>query len=171
MGDRMDVEVRVTPRVQDAALCSWHALRLRPFLVATSVVFFVALPWFVLLAEFWLGKATPSAILELGLLPVLAILAFGIGIPSLVYGLSERSPAAGDVVHRITDDGITTTGNGWDRTLRWSVVTGCDVWRGAILLRSGRQDVLYIPAQCTTPELVSRIRARVEREGGRAGDA
>jgi hypothetical protein len=161
--------VRVTPRMQDAIMGAWHSMRLRPIALAVFALCFVALPWAALLAEIALGVATPGAILELGLAPMLAIVVFGFGIPLLAYRWSKRSPAAGDVVHRITDDGIATIGNGWDRTVRWSAVTGCHVWRGAVLLRSGRQPVLYLPARCITSELAVWLLVRVEREGSRPG--
>jgi hypothetical protein len=49
----------------------------------------------------------------MAVLPLFAVAAFGIGIPLLQYALSRRSPAAGEVVHLVTDEGVTSSGTGW----------------------------------------------------------
>jgi hypothetical protein len=44
------------------------------------------------------------------------------------------------------------------------VITDADDWRGALLLRSGVQAVLYLPARCTTPGLAASIRECIEEQ-------
>ncbi len=164
----MNAELKFTPSARDAIFASWHALRLRPMFLTVAFAFFVVLPWCGAILELR-ARVAIHAVEMLAVLPVLAILGFGMGIPLLVYAASRRSPAAGSVVCRITDDGVTNAGPGWERPIRWSVVTDCSEWQGGLLLRSGAQAVLYLPARCVTPELVGWIRGRVRDERDGAG--
>jgi len=77
------------------------------------------------------------------------------------YLVLSRSPAFGAIVFRLDDNGFAARGNGWTNEMAWSAITACEVWRGAVLLRSGRLRVVYLPRRATTPQLVAWIQAQV----------
>jgi hypothetical protein len=128
----MNLEVEVRPRARDAIMSGWLMMRGRPMLLTVFLGFFVGLPWsYVLLVVLFRGPGSTATVVEMTVLPILAVLFFFAGIPLASYGASKRSPAFGDIVHRITDAGITSVGTGWDRTVQWPAITACTrvAWR------------------------------------------
>jgi hypothetical protein len=158
----VNADIRVKPSFSDAVAGTWMALGSQPRMLAFGLGFFVVLPWGLAVLSLVLGLDR-GKVPMLVVLPFAALAMFGVGIPLLSYAAARRSPAFGEAVHRIDDDGINTSGKGWNRTVQWSTITGCNSWRGAILLRSGNQALFYFPARSLTPELATWIHARVRR--------
>ncbi len=159
MGTADELEMCVTPTAGDAIVGGWLSLRAGPKLLTVFLVLFVGLPWTYVALAAAFGRHQDVA--TMAVLPIVALGTFFVGIPLLSYASGRQSPSFGVVRHRITDEGITSSGRGWSRTVQWSAISACTLWRGAILLRSGPQPLFFFPARATSPELLARIQGRV----------
>jgi hypothetical protein len=90
-------------------------------------------------------------------------LALGVGLPLLSHAIARRSPAFGLIPYHLDEEGIGARGRNWNSEFGWAVVTTCEVWRGAVLLRSGRLRIVYLPKRALIPEIVAWIEARVRQ--------
>ena len=159
MGIADEVEVCVTPTAGDAIVSCLLSLQARPKVLAAFLAFFVGLPWTYVAIAVALGRHRD--LVTMAALPILALGVFFAGIPLLSYVSARRSPSFGEIRHRFTDEGIISSGRGWSRTVQWSAISACTVWRGAVLLRSGPSPLFFFPARATPRDLLTRIQRRV----------
>lgn len=165
----MTHEISVVPSPWDAVAMTWHWVgRVRRgiwmlYIGVLGLIFGSYLVVCVVLPS--PGAHLPGRYEPLQWMGILlaATVALGVGLPLLNSAIARRSPAFGSVTYRLDEQGIAVSGRNWNSELRWTAITACEAWRGAVLLRSGRLRLVYLPKRAVTPEIVGWIEARVRQ--------
>jgi hypothetical protein len=165
----MTYEFTVTPSPLDAVAAQWHWVgRVRRGIWLA----YFALGGLILIAYLAVRVLLPAPAgrtpshdrpLQWSLIVLAVCLIVGTVGPLVNYAVLKRSPAFGPIAYHLDDEGFAARGNGWSKKVAWRTITTCEVCRGAVLLRSGRLRVMYLPARVVTPDLLRWIRARLER--------
>jgi hypothetical protein len=163
----MAVSVSFTLTRGDLLRASWVSLRSHPFVLAQWVGFFIVFPWAfaawqIVDAARGTAHVSMMAVLELVLIPPVAVIGFG---AILLWGSRGSRMIGGHFEIGFTDEDIHLTSPGVDSRVQWPALTKCFGTRQGILFCSGNRPMLSVPGRTLSPEAAAELRAMAAARG------
>ena len=161
----MRISITYNPTTKDLLRTAYVGLRSRPLIFASSIGFFVIVPWLAALCSIAASvfgvsiKPLPlHSLVGLILIPPFAVAGFALLILFQVRGARSLQ---GTHIYEFSESGIYLKGPGFDNRVEWSILTRCHVSNFGWLFMTGNAPIISIPGRVLKSPLKNELQKLV----------